>query len=54
MIIEEMMGKIDSFTEERDWMQFHDVRNLASSISIENANLENNKKIINNNFFIRN
>jgi len=39
MIIEEIMEKIDSFTEERDWMQFHDVRNLASSISIEAAEL---------------
>ena len=39
MIIDETMEKIDDFAKERDWIQFHDVRNLVSSISIEAAEL---------------
>ena len=30
---------IDKFTSERDWEQFHTVKNLAASISIEAAEL---------------
>ena len=33
------MRKIDQFASERDWGQFHSPKNLASSISIESAEL---------------
>ena len=34
-----IIGKIDSFTIDRDWNKFHSVKNLALSISIEAAEL---------------
>ena len=37
--LEQTLSKINEFTEERDWNQFHTVKNLASSISIEAAEL---------------
>lgn len=37
--IEEMLVKIRKFRDERDWMQFHDPKNMAISISIEAAEL---------------
>jgi NTP pyrophosphatase (non-canonical NTP hydrolase) len=37
--MEEVMQKIRSFRDERDWMQFHDPKNLAVSIVIEAAEL---------------
>ncbi|MBT60358.1 MAG: nucleotide pyrophosphohydrolase [Euryarchaeota archaeon] len=33
------MATIDSFTKDRDWEQFHTVKNIISSISIEAAEL---------------
>lgn len=33
--IEELSSKIKQFTQERDWDQFHDGKNLALAISIE-------------------
>ncbi len=35
----ETMNKITKFTDERDWAQFHTVKNLVTSISIEAAEL---------------
>ena len=37
--LEQTLAKINEFTEERDWNQFHSVKNLAASISIEAAEL---------------
>jgi len=37
--MEEVMQKIRTFRDERDWMQFHDPKNLAVSIAIESAEL---------------
>ncbi len=37
--MEEVMQRIRRFRDERDWMQFHDPKNLAVSISIEAAEL---------------
>ncbi|MBR2801650.1 MAG: nucleotide pyrophosphohydrolase [Erysipelotrichaceae bacterium] len=39
MISEETIRKINAFTEERDWDQFHSPQNLAKSICIEAAEL---------------
>lgn len=33
------ISKINNFVEERDWGQFHTVKNLAASVSIEAAEL---------------
>lgn len=33
------MARIRAFRDERDWMQFHDPKNLAVSIAIETAEL---------------
>lgn len=35
----DVLQKIKTFRDERDWMQFHDPKNLAVSISIEAAEL---------------
>ena len=35
----EILQKIRDFRDERDWMKFHDPKNLAVSISIEAAEL---------------
>jgi NTP pyrophosphatase (non-canonical NTP hydrolase) len=37
--MEEVMQRIRTFRDERDWMQFHDPKNLAVSIVIESAEL---------------
>jgi len=37
--MEEVMERIRTFRDERDWMQFHDPKNLAVSIVIESAEL---------------
>ena len=37
--LQETMNVIDAFTQERDWEQFHNVKNLMSSISIEASEL---------------
>ena len=37
--IRELMDEIRTFTEERDWDQFHSPVNLAKSIAIEAAKL---------------
>ena len=37
--MDEVMQKIRTFRDERDWMQFHDPKNLAVSISIEAGEL---------------
>ena len=37
--MEEVMQKIRTFRDEREWMQFHDPKNLAVSIVIESAEL---------------
>jgi dCTP diphosphatase len=37
--IEYIVKKIRKFRDDRDWMQFHDPKNLAVSISIEAAEL---------------
>lgn len=37
--IEEIMGALRRFTDERDWEQFHDGKNLALALSIEAAEL---------------
>ena len=39
MISEDTIAKINTFTEERDWDQFHSPENLAKSICIEAAEL---------------
>lgn len=35
----EVLNRIREFRDERDWMQFHDPKNLAVSIAIEAAEL---------------
>lgn len=37
--MEDILRKIRAFRDERDWMKFHDPKNLAVSISIEAAEL---------------
>lgn len=37
--IREIIEKIKKFRDERDWMQFHDPKNMAVSITIEAAEL---------------
>ena len=37
--LKETLAVIDKFTSERDWEQFHTVKNLVASISIEAAEL---------------
>ena len=37
--IKNMIEKIKKFRDERDWMQFHDPKNMAVSIMIEAAEL---------------
>lgn len=37
--MEEVMARIRQFRDERDWMQYHDPKSLAVSISIEAAEL---------------
>ena len=37
--IEEITGKIARFRDERDWMQFHDPKNMAVSIILEASEL---------------
>lgn len=39
MEIKDLILEIDQFASERDWNQFHTPKNLASSISIEAAEL---------------
>ena len=39
MEIKDLIWEIDQFASERDWNQFHTPKNLASSISIEAAEL---------------
>ena len=40
--IEEIVQKIKKFRDERDWMQFHDPKNMAISIVIEAVELLEN------------
>lgn len=37
--MEDILDKIKAFRDERDWMKFHDPKNLAISIAIEAAEL---------------
>jgi len=37
--VAELMSLVDAFITERDWMQFHDPKNLSASIAIEAAEL---------------
>lgn len=37
--MEDVVKRIRQFRDERDWMKFHDPKNLATSISIEAAEL---------------
>lgn len=37
--LDSVSERIDLFTEERDWNQFHSIKNLVSSVSIEAAEL---------------
>ena len=37
--LEQLLERIDLFTKERDWEQFHTPANLAKSVSIEAAEL---------------
>lgn len=37
--IEQLVRKIKEFRDERDWMQFHDPKNMAISIVVEAAEL---------------
>ncbi|MCP6718551.1 MAG: nucleotide pyrophosphohydrolase [Patescibacteria group bacterium] len=37
--IRKIIEKINRFRDERDWMQFHDPKNMAASITIEAAEL---------------
>jgi NTP pyrophosphatase (non-canonical NTP hydrolase) len=39
MTIQEATKKICTFRDERDWMQFHNTKDLATAISIESAEL---------------
>ncbi|MCP4847745.1 MAG: nucleotide pyrophosphohydrolase [Verrucomicrobiaceae bacterium] len=38
--IKEITGKIKEFRDERDWMQFHNPKELAAAIAIESAELQ--------------
>ena len=38
--ITEITGKIREFRDERDWMQFHNPKELAAAIAIESAELQ--------------
>ena len=40
--ISDLIKKIKQFRDERDWMQFHDAKNMAVSIVIEAAELLEN------------
>ena len=37
--LKQTVSNINEFVEERDWNQFHTIKNLVSSISIESAEL---------------
>ena len=37
--LEDTILLIDTFTKERDWQQFHSIKNLMSSVSIEASEL---------------
>ena len=37
--LENTIRKVDEFTNERDWEQFHSVKNLMASVSIEASEL---------------
>lgn len=37
--LENTMREVDAFTNERDWEQFHSVKNLMASVSIEASEL---------------
>jgi dCTP diphosphatase len=37
--MDELLARIRQFRDERDWLQFHDPKNLAISIAIEAAEL---------------
>ena len=37
--LEQTVRTIDAFTQERDWEQFHSVKNLMASVSIEASEL---------------
>jgi dCTP diphosphatase len=37
--MEEVLARIRKFRDDRDWLQFHDPKNLAVSVSIEAAEL---------------
>jgi len=37
--MQETIAKIRQFRDERDWLQFHDPKSLAASVSIEAAEL---------------
>ena len=37
--LEDTIHLIDTFTKERDWEQFHSIKNLMSSVSIEASEL---------------
>jgi dCTP diphosphatase len=37
--MKEVLERIRTFRDERDWLQFHDPKNLATSIAIEAAEL---------------
>ena len=39
MTIEEMTAKIRTFRDERDWMQFHQPKDMAAAITIEASEL---------------
>jgi NTP pyrophosphatase (non-canonical NTP hydrolase) len=39
MTIQETTRKICAFRDERDWMQFHNPKDLATAVSIESAEL---------------
>lgn len=39
MNLQELREKLRSFTEERDWQQFHTPKNLATALSVEAAEL---------------
>jgi NTP pyrophosphatase (non-canonical NTP hydrolase) len=39
MTIQEATGKICAFRDERDWLQFHNPKDLATAISIEASEL---------------
>lgn len=39
MLYQELIDRLTSFRDARDWAQFHDSKNLATAISIEAAEL---------------